>query len=339
MTRPPFARAAALFLGIVPLLVLAGCAQNRSKADTQYVARDVSTLYNSAKERLDQGNYEIAALLFDEVERQHPYSIWARRAQLMGAFSYYLDGDYQKAIDSAQSFLSIHPGNRDAPYAYYLIALCYYEQIGDVTRDQKITDQAHDALSELIRRYPESRYAADARLKLDLVSDHLAGKEMEVGRFYERRRQWIAAALRFRKVIDNFQSSTHTPEALQRLVESYLSLGLEEEARRAAAVLGANYPDSVWFERAYELMREHAPELVSRQAAAPAIGPASAPVPIARPTALVSTAPEPVVAPAAKPEKKAKAEKAAKPARQESCGRGGIFHRRKCEPAETPPTA
>jgi len=246
-------------LGITPLILVAGCSQNRNRADTQYVARDVSTLYNAAKQRLDQGRYGEAAIIFDEVERQHPYSPWARRAQLMSAFSYYGARAYTEAIQSAQRFLSIHPGNRDAPYAYYLIALCYYEQIGDVTRDQKITQQARDALGELIRRFPSSRYAADARLKLDLVNDHLAGKEMEVGRFYERRRQWIAATMRFRKVIDDYQTTTHTPEALERLVECYLSLGMLEEAKRAAAVLNNNYPGSQWYVRAFDLMRKHAP--------------------------------------------------------------------------------
>ncbi len=276
MTRPQFRRAAVLLLGLAPFMLVAGCAKNRSRADTQYVARDVSTLYNAAKQRLDRGSYEEAAVIFDEVERQHPYSPWARRAQLMSAFSYYGAQKYTESIQSAQRFLSIHPGNRDAAYAYYLIALCYYEQIGDVTRDQKITLQAHDALGELIRRFPNSRYAADARLKLDLVNDHLAGKEMEVGRFYERRRQWIAAAMRFRKVIDNYQTTTHTPEALERLVESYLSLGMVEEAKRAAAVLDNNYPGSEWYVRAYDLMEKHAPTQLARADAAPVMRPAVA---------------------------------------------------------------
>jgi len=239
---------------------LAGCATSKNKADTQYVARDVSTLYNAGKYRLDRKQYKLAAALFDEVERQHPYSPWARRAQLMSAFSYYADRDFNKAIDSANRFLSIHPGNKDAPYAYYLISLSYYEQITDVTRDQKITLQALDSLGELVRRYPTTRYAADARLKLDLVNDHLAGKEMEVGRFYQRRGQWLSAALRFRTVVEKYQTTTHTPEALERLVESYLSLGMPEEANKAAAVLGANYPGSPWYQRSFKLMQEHPPK-------------------------------------------------------------------------------
>lgn len=245
---------------LTALCLLSACAGNKNKADTQYVARDVSTLYNSAKYRLDRSQYKLAAALFDEVERQHPYSPWARRAQLMSAFSYYMNRDYTEAVSGAQRFLAIHPGNKDAPYAFYLIALCYYEQIADVTRDQKVTQQAKDSLGELIRRYPQSRYAADARLKLDLVNDHLAGKEMEIGRFYQRRGQWLAATIRFRNVIDSYQTTTHTPEALERLVESYLRLGIPEEAKKAAAVLGANYPGSKWYEHAHKLIREYAPQ-------------------------------------------------------------------------------
>jgi outer membrane protein assembly factor BamD len=242
--------------------MLSGCAllgggSSGRGTDTKYVARDVNTLYNAAKERLDRGQYKIAAALFDEVERQHPYSPWARRAQQMSAFSYYLSGDYNKAIESSRRFLSIHPGNKDAPYAYYLIALCYYEQISDVTRDQKITEQALASLGEVSRRYPDSRYAADAKLKMDLVNDHLAGKEMEIGRFYQRRGKWLAATIRFRTVIEKYQTTTHTAEALMRLTESYLALGVPVEAKKTAAVLGANYPGTKWYERAYELVNKH----------------------------------------------------------------------------------
>ncbi|QPQ54168.1 outer membrane protein assembly factor BamD [Allosphingosinicella flava] len=251
-----------LLLVSAAFVPLAGCASNRAQggaADTQYVARDVNTLYNAGKDKLDRGQYKLAAALFDEVERQHPYSIWARRAQLMSAFSYYAAKDHQKSIDAARRFLSIHPGNKDAPYAYYLIALNHYEQIEDVTRDQSITRQALDALNELARRYPNTEYAADARLKIDLVNDHLAGKEMEIGRFYQNRHQWLASVIRFRTVIDDYQTTTHTPEALMRLTESYLALGIPEEAKKAAAVLAANYPGTKWYERAYALIQEHAP--------------------------------------------------------------------------------
>ena len=252
-----FRRPALAIAAIAMLVGMGGCARNRTKGDTAYIARDVDTLYATAKDKLDRSQYKLAAALFDEVERQHPYSPWARRAQLMSAFANYMGRDYAKSAESAQRFLSIHPGNKDAPYAYYLIALDYYEQIIDVTRDQKITQQALDALGELIRRYPDTRYAADARLKVDLVRDHLAGKEMEIGRFYQRRAQWLASVVRFRKVIDEYDTTTHTPEALMRLTESYLALGIPAEAKKSAAVLGANYPGTKWYSRAYELMQKH----------------------------------------------------------------------------------
>jgi len=269
---PNFSRPLAALMIVAAVLPLAACAgnRNRTRADTQYVARDVNTLYNSAKERLSRRQYAVAATLFDEVERQHPYSIWARRAQLMSAYSYYLAKDHQKSIDSARRFLAIHPGNKDAPYAHYLVALNYYEQIEDVQRDQSITRSALDALGELVRRYPQTRYAADARIKTDLVRDHLAGKEMEIGRFYQRRSQWLASVIRFRTVVDEYQTTTHAPEALMRLTESYLALGVVEEARKAAAVLGANYPTTNWYQRAYELVQRH-----GARAATPATAPAA----------------------------------------------------------------
>jgi outer membrane protein assembly factor BamD len=252
--------AAALMLAcVLPLAACAAGGGKRTRADQLYVARDVNTLYTLALRRLNQGNYAVAAAVFDEVERQHPYSIWARRAQLMSAFSYYAAKDHTKSIESARRFLSIHPGNKDAPYAHYLIALNHYEQIKDVRRDQSTTRQALETLGELIRRYPDTRYAADARLKIDLVRDHLAGKEMEIGRFYQRRALWLASVSRFRTVVDEYQTTTHTPEALMRLTESYLALGIPEEARKAAAVLGANYPSSKWYQRAYSLVQKHAP--------------------------------------------------------------------------------
>lgn len=246
-------------------ILLSGCASSANKAgtDTAYVARDVESLYMAAKDRLDRGDLKVAAALFDEVERQHPYSPWARRAQLMSAFSYYARRDYSGAIQSAQRFLSIHPGNKDAPYAYYLIGMSYYEQISDVERDQAITRLALRALTELQRRYPTSEYAADARLKIDLVNDHLAGKEMEIGRFYERTGQWLAAQMRFQNVVEDYQTTSHTPEALYRLTETSLALGIPEEAKRYSAVLGANYPGSEWYQKAFRKMNRHAPAMVT----------------------------------------------------------------------------
>ena len=259
--RAPFR----LFVAAAACALLAGCGGHGNKVkDTAYVAHDVESLYLAAKDRLDHGDAKTAGALFDEVERQHPYSPWARRAQLMSAYSYYAARDYTKAEGAAQRFLSIHPGNRDAPYAYYLIAMCYYEQISDVSRDQKDSKQTLAALNDIVRRYPDSRYAGDARLKIDLVQDHLAGKEMDIGRFYEASGKWLAAEIRFRNVVENYQTTSHAPEALFRLVETNLSLGLTDEAQKNAAVLGANYPGSEWYQKAYKLMRKDAPGATAR---------------------------------------------------------------------------
>ena len=266
-------RSAYLLAACALAIPLAGCAKDHAgKGDTAYVARDVSTLYSAAKRTMDQGDYERAAKLFDEVERQHPYSVWARRAQLMSAFNYYLAKKFPDAVSSAQRFVTIHPGNTEAPYAQYLIAMSYYQQIADVSRDQAITQQASDAFGELIRRYPESRYAADARLKLDLINDHLAGKEMEVGRFYQRSGNWLASTYRFREVVDKYSTSTHAPEALERLVESNLALGLPDEARKVAAVLGRNYPDTFWYRQSLRLLIKEQQHTGMWTSAAPAAG-------------------------------------------------------------------
>jgi len=246
----------ALLLACAGMLPLAGCAHGGgAKPDTAYVARDVSSLYQAAQRLMNQGNYEDAAKLFDEVERQHPYSVWARHAQIMSAFNYYLAQKYSDAITSAQQFLTIHPGSDEAPYAQYLVAMSYYQQIPEVTLDQSTTQSASDAFNELIRRYPDSRYAADARLKLDLINDHLGGKDMEIGRYYERAGQWLAATYHFRAVVDNYQTTSHAPEALERLVECYLALGIPDEAWKASAVLGKNYPGTYWYRQSLRLLR------------------------------------------------------------------------------------
>ena len=251
VTRP-----AVLLLACSCAVSIAGCATNRGKGDTAYVARDVSSLYTAAQRTMNQGDYQSAAKLFDEVERQHPYSTWAAHAQIMSAFNYYLAQQYNDAISSAQRFLTIHPGGDDAPYAQYLVAMSYYQQMADVTLDQTVTQEASDAFNELVRRYPESRYAADARLKLDLLNDHLGGKDMAIGRFYQRSGQWLAATYRFRNVVDNYQTTSDAPEALERLVECYLALGIPSEAWSAAAVLGKNYPGTYWYRQSLRLLRD-----------------------------------------------------------------------------------
>ena len=203
---------------------------------------------------LQSEQFDQAAKEFDDLERQHPYSPWARRSQVMAAYSYYLEGKYDEAILTCQRFLQLHPGNRDAPYANYLIAISYYEQISDVGRDQQITEKAMSALSTVIARYPGTDYARDARYKLDLARDHLAGKEMEIGRFYLRREKYTAAINRFRYVLERFDTTNHVPEALYRLTEAYAALGINKEAQTAAAVLGYNYPGNKWYARSYALL-------------------------------------------------------------------------------------
>ena len=250
-----FSRASTLLVACVCLAPLAGCATGGTKGDTAYVARDVSSLYGAAQRTMQSGDYARAAKLFDEVERQHPYSVWARHAQVMSAFNYYLAQKYNEAISSGQRFLTIHPGSDEAPYAQYIVAMSYYQQVADVTRDQTVTQQASEAFNELIRRYPQSRYAADARLKLDLIKDHLAGKDMEIGRYYQRSARWLAATYRFRNVVDQYETTSHAPEALERLVECYLALGMPDEAWKASAVLGRNYPETYWYRQSLRLLR------------------------------------------------------------------------------------
>ena len=221
-----------------------------------YVERPVEDLYNEAMDQMLAGNYQPAARGFEEVERQHPYSVWATKAELMAAFSFYQNSSYDEAVIAAQRFIELHPGNPDAAYAHYLVGLSYYEQISDVGRDQRMTELALDSFEEVSKRYPDSRYARDASLKISLVRDHLAGKEMEVGRTYQDLEFYLAAINRFRNVISNYQTTSHVPEALLRLTECFLALGVQGEAQAAAAVLGHNFPGSAWYADAYELLQE-----------------------------------------------------------------------------------
>jgi len=241
-------------LGVCALL-LAGCADDNQMA-AQYVERPIEQIYGDAWKQINRENWLEAGKQFDEVERQHPYSIWARRAMLMSAYSYYEGNRYQDAIDAANRFIQLHPGNKDVPYAYYLKAVCLYEQIGDVERDQQKTEDALTALQDLVQRFPDTEYARDARLKVDLARDHLAGREMTIGRFYLRQGEYLAAINRFRTVIDKYQTTTHAPEALERLTEAYLALGVVREAQTSAAVLGFNYPGSQWYMDAYVLLTD-----------------------------------------------------------------------------------
>lgn len=242
------------FAALFALVALAACASD--DPEIAYVERPVEQLYLEAHDTLEKRRYDEAAARFDEVERQHPYSEWARRSMLMAAFANYQANRYNEAIADAERFINLHPGNQSAPYAYYLIAQCHFERILDVGRDQGHTQRALDALQQVVRRYPDSDYARDARLKIDMTRDQLAGKEMSVGRFYLQNGQTLAAINRFKAVINDYETTTHTPEAMHRLVESYVSLGVNEEARQVASVLGYNYPGSPWYEDSYELLTD-----------------------------------------------------------------------------------
>ncbi len=250
--RPSFFRAAVAGAAVLAAAALAGCSSDSD--ELPYEERPVEQIYNTAMDHMDEKEYTPAAKEFDEVERQHPYSEWARRSMLMGAHAHYKINEYDEAILSAQRFISLHPSNKDVPYAYYLIGLSYYERISDVGRDQKMTENALQALRLVIERYPDSPYATSAILKFDLAFDHLAGKEMEIGRYYLRRGHYTAAINRFRVVVEEFQTTSHTPEALHRLVEAYLSLGLTDDAQTAAAILGYNFQSSPFYDDSFRLL-------------------------------------------------------------------------------------
>lgn len=239
-------------------LTVSACSGTKPRQRLAYEERPVEALYNTGYQRLQSKRWMDAVDYFQEVERQHPYSEWARRAILMQVYAYYQNNAYQDAIAAADRFIALFPGNPSASYAFYMKAVCNFEQIVDVGRDQGYAEAALAGLRDVVRRYPGSTYATDARVKIDMVNDQLAGKEMAVGRFYQRANQPLGALNRYKAVINNeaFQRTSHTPEALYRLVEVNLSLGLTEEATRNAAVLGHNYPGSPWYAEAYALLNE-----------------------------------------------------------------------------------
>ena len=242
----------------VAALTVSACAGNKPRQKLAYEERPVEALYNTGYQRLEGRRWGDAIDYFEEVERQHPYSEWSRRAILMQIYAHYQSNDYAEAIAASDRFIQLFPGNPSAPYAFYMKALCNFEQITDVGRDQGYAQAALDGLRDVARRYPGTSYAIDATVKIDMVNDQLAGKEMAIGRYYQRAGQPLAAMNRYKTVIDNeaYQRTSHTPEALYRLVEVNLTLGLKEEATRNGAVLGHNYPGSPWYAEAYALLTE-----------------------------------------------------------------------------------
>jgi len=244
----------AIILTAICALAVTACAGKHKKPSLAIQERPVELIYAAGAAQLDSHHWTEAVEYFQEVERQHPYSEWSRRSILMTAYAHYQANNYDDARADADRFVSLYPGSPSAAYAYYIKAICYFEQIIDVGRDQAATEQALGALREVVRRYPATEYAIDAKLKIDMVNDQLAGKEMSIGRWYLRNNEPLAAIGRFKTVVDRYQTTLHTPEALYRLVETYLTLGLTDEAKRNAAVLGFNYPGDGWYSDAYALM-------------------------------------------------------------------------------------
>lgn len=231
--------------------LLAGCASSKPEGE---LTGSVGELYNNGMDAMQEKRYPQAVHAFEELERQYPYSGWATRGQIMTAYAQMLNEDHDESIVTIERFIRMHPGHKDLAYMYYLAGLNHYYQMADVMRDQSETQKALEAFSEVVNRYPQSPYARDARLKMTLCQDHLAGKEMTVGRYYQGQKMWLPAINRFRSVIQNYQTSSQTPEALYRITESYVALGVDDEAVRAAAILGYNYPGSEWYARAYDLL-------------------------------------------------------------------------------------
>ena len=245
---------------LVPLLLLSGCATLGSlwpfgsPPPPDLATEPPEQLYNEGIDLMQKGAYTKAVAHFEAVQQNYPYSPWATNAELMEGYTEYKRNQYTEAVEQLDRYTQLHPADKDTAYAYYLRSLCYYEQISDISRDQHGTQEALDALQEVVTRYPDSAYARDARLKIDLCRDHLAGKEMDVGRYYERQHYYAAAIGRFQRVIDLYQTTNHTPEALSRLTEIYLKLGLTDEAKRTAAVLAYNYPGSPWYQSSWNTL-------------------------------------------------------------------------------------
>jgi outer membrane protein assembly factor BamD len=254
------ARAGAVWrlAAILPVLLVGGACSIFNQQENLAPDIPADRLYNEGVFLLNEKkSMEQAAKKFEEVDRQHPYSEWARKALLMSAYANYEAKKYDDAIAAAKRYISLHPGSPDVAYAYYLVATSNFEQISDVSRDQSRTEKAIAALEEVIRKFPDSEYAAQARHKIDIARDNLAAKEMAVARYYQEKKNFIGAINRFKVVVTQYQTTRHVEEALMRLTECYMALGIVNEAQAAAAVLGHNFPDSPWYRDAYALMRSN----------------------------------------------------------------------------------
>lgn len=249
----PQSRLFVRLFAVLAVSALAACG-NLERSGEPLDELTAQQIFERGEREIEEGNPDDAAFTFGEIERLYPYSEFAERALIMQAFAYHRDRDYPNSRASAQRYLDFYPAQQDAAYAAYLLALSYYDQIDDIGRDQGLTFQALQALRRVIEQYPDTEYAAASVQKFDLAFNHLAAKEMEIGRYYLKRGNYVAASNRFRTVVEDFQTTTHTPEALHRLVESYLSIGLTDEAQTAGAILGYNYQSSEWYASSFALL-------------------------------------------------------------------------------------
>ncbi|MGN6305288.1 MAG: outer membrane protein assembly factor BamD [Mesorhizobium sp.] len=258
MTTAP-AKSLVVALAVVAPLLVSGCMSEKDVDLSTYVEQTdpADVLYNQALANMNADRLEEASKKFAAIDRQHPYSEYARKSMVMGAFANYRQGNYDDAISSAKRYLTLYPSTEDAPYAEYIIGLSYYRQIKDVTQDQKEARQTIQAMQDLVQRWPDSEYVEDAKAKIRFANDQLAGKEMQIGRYYLERREYIAAIKRFRTVVETYSNTRHIEEALARLTEAYYAMGLTDEAQTAAAVLGTNYPDSQWYKDSYKLLQSN----------------------------------------------------------------------------------
>ncbi|MCK0198232.1 outer membrane protein assembly factor BamD [Ancylobacter sp. 6x-1] len=248
-------------------VTVSGCAGLFRDKDEDLVITDepAEKIYNEGLTLMAKEDYPAAVKRFEDVDRQHPYSEWSRKALIMIAFANYTQGKYDEAVGAAKRYLALHPGSEDASYAQYLIAASYYDQIPDISRDQARTDRAMEALEDVVRKYPNTEYAVEAKKKIEVAKDQLAGKEMMIGRYYLDQRNYIGGINRFKVVVTKYQTTRHVEEALYRLTEAYMSLGVVNEAQTSAAVLGYNFPDSQWYKDAYKLVQSRGLEPVENK--------------------------------------------------------------------------
>jgi outer membrane protein assembly factor BamD len=255
------ASAAARAIALVVMLASLGACSSigdlfGSKDDETYVDEPADKLYNEGLYLLnDKKEFKSAAKKFEEVDRQHPYSDWARKSLIMSAFAYYQDGEYDESITAAKRYVTLHPGSPDAAYAQFLIGSSYFDRIPDISRDQDRTEKAVAELEEVVRKFPNTEYAIAAKKKIDIARDQLAGKEVDIGRWYMQKKDYTGAINRFKVVVTRYQTTRHVEEALMRLTEAYMTLGIVDEAQTSAAVLGHNFPDSPWYQDAYNLVK------------------------------------------------------------------------------------